>query len=668
MNEQEALDLATFHRSADQAVGDGFGAARTLLEATVGEQGTAEDIRHVKQFMLGSIALDRCILEREMSQAGDWICWSLTSRVVDDQAQELHVGRLYSFPDRAGLMESPFGDLFISWLAHFFYYARIRAAMPEIAKAVFPLAVMVFKMGPVQHRGVADLGAMSMAWANQERADLVAELMPAFEDAASNESLPPAIRIPLILTLTGKTGDASRCGAMHWLNVARGPLFNQLNAMQRLHVLTDAYGRLGTEEMFEDLVVAVDQLQAEALESEGINARRMVDACADYSFAMVGSSLTRGELERALTLLAHWYGVREDRLDTGEVIVFCPMHSDGYIAVSGRQCTLVARNQDAVLRELAYSGNVFLGVANSISGASALPVHTPDRFGVPTAQSAPRFEAALREAYCPNEFTPDLTDNSSQVVLRSQAQPFQAIQLHTWGTTWPVTSSLRRPKPDRPLATVLLWSGGGSMTEAIELEAVQAILEAAGAHVQLEAPEGLARDQFLAEYSSARWDVVWLASHGEFNHWDPKSARVQIDRVQSYTSIDDILDSSPRGAARRLLMLNVCDGARSGEHGLLPRVGLAPAIAGPDQAVISHLWPTENWAAATFGVLLAIELVRTRSFFAAFVAALGQLRAPPREIADRLNAAKVGQEIAARLRHADAGTEINIWGSPAFFQ
>lgn len=664
----ELQELAAFHQRADRAVAEGMGSARALLDATVGEKGAACGLREIKQFLLGSIALDRCIIKREMSQAGDWICWSLTSEIVDGQTQTLNVGRLHSFLAKAGLMESPFGDLFIAWLAHVFYYARIRAAMPEIAVAVFPIALKMFRLKHAQHEQAAKLGAMTMAWANQERAELVTALMPAFEEAAGNENLPPAHRIPLILTLTGSAGEASSRGARHWLFVACGPLIEHMTPMQRLHALTDAYGRLGTEDLFNALVDAVDRFQAEAIESEGINARRMVDACADYSFAMVGSSLNRGEMARALTLLAHWYGVRRDRLEPKELFVFCPMHADGYLAASGHQRSRVARDQDALLLEVTDASNAFLGVANSVAGASGRPVHVPARFGVPTVQAATRYEAAVRQLYCPNEFTPQPLGETSQIVVRSQAQPYQAIQLKAWATTWPIAASLQRPKQDRAPLNVLLWSGGGSLTEEIELEVVRTIFAAVGATVQVETPETAAKDRFLAEYASSHWDVVWLASHGEFDHWDPKSACVQVDRAQSYVDVEDLLHAAPHGAARRLLMLNVCDGARSAENGLLPRIGLAPAIASSDQAVISHLWPAEGWAAATFGVLLAMELARTRSYFSSFSAALDQLRDRPTELANRFDAAGVCPTISDRLRQANADNEINFWGSPAFFQ
>lgn len=176
--------------------------------------------------------------------------------------------------------------------------------------------------------------------------------------------------------------------------------------------------------------------------------------------------------------------------------------------------------------------------------------------------------------------------------------------------------------------------------------------------------------EFAAVYSDPAVDVLWVMSHGEFDHWAPHEATLQVSRNGDRVSLADLWRRSPETEDRRLLFLNACDAGRFEEGGLLPHVGLAPSVAGPAQAVISHLWPVTHYPSATFGAFLATFLSRGQSFFDSFQSALGALHkdAPASGTAlEQLSGFSTPLTQRLRQREEDF-TPLEISGSPVFYE
>ena len=122
-------------------------------------------------------------------------------------------------------------------------------------------------------------------------------------------------------------------------------------------------------------------------------------------------------------------------------------------------------------------------------------------------------------------------------------------------------------------------------------------------------------------YQDDTFDVLWVAGHGEYDHFSPEQAHLPLAGDQRAAIVD--LESPPERAERRLLVLNACDSASFLVHGGLADVGLTAAAAQPAQAVISHLWPVDSMITApVFAALLARQLGDHDGFFAAYPATI----------------------------------------------
>lgn len=180
-------------------------------------------------------------------------------------------------------------------------------------------------------------------------------------------------------------------------------------------------------------------------------------------------------------------------------------------------------------------------------------------------------------------------------------------------------------------------------------------------------PEEVTAANFLTAYQRDDHDVIWVAAHGRHPLLDPDESAILLSSTEQVPLQELAAASVPSTAQRRLLVLNTCDSAAANAQGPYDDFGLARSVAGPDQAVIGHLWPVPGGAAVVFGALLACELADGSGFSEAFGTALGALQARWNDLARRFQDRGVGAEIAEALHDFHDPTLLD-WGSPAFLE
>jgi CHAT domain len=209
----------------------------------------------------------------------------------------------------------------------------------------------------------------------------------------------------------------------------------------------------------------------------------------------------------------------------------------------------------------------------------------------------------------------------SLVALPGLPIPLQAVFAQELGWTPMLNVSFREPAPPRAFRQVVLLGDGATGTSTWELDIVEEQFVTAGATVQRVDPT---RANFEAAYIDADVDVLWLASHGFFDHYQPDRSALHLGPGEEL-ELDELVDLDVPIGGQRLLVLNTCDAGMSATLGGLTGFGLGPAIAGPHQAVVSNLWAVYALTAAAFGAELAASLARGSSIGASFTAALSML-------------------------------------------
>lgn len=532
------------------------------------------------------------------------------------------------------------------WLANFYYYARRLAAMRNIGEELWGVARGWCEMlAEVSlHPDAAYLFAMMLGWAAQENEELAAELTPRIEALVASGVMPPRSRAILLVALGTRSGRLSSVESHVWAAQVLADHRDVLQPHERLQMIIGVLNHDYKAHLFQEALHEIDLISPPFPRHirRNIDVLRRLDAMPDLALALASAPLLRNDIGELVTVLERWYriDVQDGHLGPENTLVFATFHAAGFIALGpGKQIRSAAATHQRLVR-LVTAANHFLSVSTSVTGVDNSILHLPSRFGVPVEESAAEFEAALCEAYCPPDLLSELStlpdEGFAQLQLGAKPHPVQAVQMEKLGRTWPIVASLQPPLQDRPLRRIVLWSGAGSLSEELEVHSVQSIFQRCGLEVEVHSPDVTTPEEFLTVYQNPLNDLVWVVSHGEYDHWAPKNVTIQIGQSQNFIELNHLLDQEPRQAGRRLLVLNVCDGGRFEEIGALPRIGFAPALAGRHQAVISQMWPVKGLAAAAFGTLLAGRLASGEGYFKAFTGVLETIRCPRDVLAKRI--------------------------------
>jgi hypothetical protein len=652
-----------------------------LASELVAEQGCAPPkawlfIRFA-QFIVGAWALDDALGDGDLSACGDWIGWALSETIEPNYEVTIEVNRLNEFWASRTVSSWPrFRPTLVCYLGAFYYYARLRVAMRDVALAFWDVATELLDALMTQprhqiHPQEAFLGSCMLAWAAIEAPGFARELTVKMEAWVEDPAIPVNVRSVYCLSLATGAGQFSDRPQSAWARRTLDEFGAHLDGEQRVQMLASAFNASDDGDV-NAILTAIEEHQSEQCRSLSPLAFAIQAGLrADVILPFIERCLLAGRTDTALLGISRWYQAPtgNDALDSRSVLLLVPFSGSGYVGACHRSVQRVERESQALLERLTRETNAFLGTALTVARADNSALRIPERPGVPDVDGGSDWFSALREAYCPvkplNEQRPE-----SQLMLLTAAHPLQAVQLEAWGVTWPIAASLASPHCDRRPSVVALWSGGGSLTEAMELEMVCFAFKAAGASVETFGPNAGTRDDFLAAYQDPKYDILWVASHGEFDHWSPRRVKLQIAANGASVFLEDLLGRAPRQTGRRLLVLNVCDGARFEETGMVPRLGLAAGLAVPQQATVSHLWPVLGFPSAAFGVYLAHYLAAGASFFDAYVASLAAMRKQSSAIADELHVLyKRNFELLDRLRARDEDyAPLQFSGSAAFFQ
>jgi hypothetical protein len=670
------------HSSTFKALDHSREEAIKLAEAWVSKRKSLPEdeqlVTTFSQFIVSAWALYAAQDNGELSEMGDWIGWSLSDSITNEHTQTLNIDRLIDFHASPSVNTwIGFMPTMVVYLGGFYYYARERSAMKLVAEEFWTLSVKTFHDVMKQHPDLIDspeifLGISMLCWAGKESPDHAREFAPYIENQISNEALPGRIKSLFCLSLATTAGQFSTLQPQVWAERALKEFEGYLVGEQKLQMMASLFRWNDKYLSAEPILAEMELVQAKNRSTLG-EIRFLRDAALRIGAVQpyFVKSMVAADTKNIIEGLQNWYQIHHhgEELSPENTLITLPFGENSYIAVLNEKKYEIIRNNQDLLESAVNLTNSFLGTAKTVAYADNTKLIIPDRPGVPNQQKQETWDSVLLESYCPKNFLFD-KDPSCQLIFATECHPIQATQLLAWGKTWPIAASLSNPRPDRNPLQVALWSGGGSMTEKMEIELVKHIFQKAGARVEVFEPENCSIEDFISVYQDPKYDIFWVMSHGEFDHWSPKDVKLQISHDGLSAALEDIWGKAPSEKFRRLLVLNVCDGGRFEERGLLPKIGLAAGLAGPEQATISHLWPVMGFPSAAFGAYLAHYLVSDCSYFEAYQEAVKALQMSAISIADDLRNHYGNEfELVQKLANRDEDYSImQIFGSAAFYQ
>jgi len=649
------------------------------LRRQVANGGGRDMINEFRRFVISSLAMPYYAQSRELTEMHGWIIRGLTDEYTGAQRHEAHVGRIFDFLAVPAITTYPyFKGLLIGWLGNLYYYLAEQTAMDDFGDFYLEL-VFDFCRVPYRtyHGGLAFLLARAMTWTVQTNRKYALEFTLMNEGLATNPHADKDCRKIASVSLSTRSGRLSKHDGKYWAEYTLKHLRDNLDHRTTLQLMPAVWdGAPGKQARKVLTVVRKNRVEIQGKASVPSQLRLLADGRSELIKPVLTKALNHANVHFAHQLLCIWYGVdKMSSIPCESILWQIPWCEVGSLLIAGKRAKVIERDGSQVIIQVTDAANEFLSTSVSIRGLPSDRLHIPERFGVPVEGAGQQFEEALELTYLPAEAIRFIQENCRsdfrQIVLPSKSHPVQAVQLKVLGTTWPLSASFRSPLTDSRIRKVAIWNFDGMMAGGHELTLVRDIFSSSGASVDVFGSETNTRS-FIEVYSDKSYDIVWLISHGEYEHFSPISSHLEIGDNMS-VDLRELLDCDVNRSERRLLMLNVCDGATHPGEGVLPHIGFAASLATPSQATISHKWPVASIPAAVFGSLLALELSRQDSFFSAYKSAMRHMLSASdsgARIAEMLiSATPRAEEFAERIKNYNQPfTSLVNYGSAAFFE
>jgi hypothetical protein len=630
-------------------------------------------------FMTATVVADATLRASDGGRAFEWWVRSLADEYEEGAGRRLGQIRLVLWRVLPRELREFSAEITAIWIAGFYWHSWTFGEYIDVAGEMFTAAAEIDDA--IAAGLVSDLiGARSIIfraqWALEYRRPDVAHLVERLEHMLENQDVDRDAKADIVMffaltdwPLTAVPQDQRAVAALHEYSDLYTP-------DQRLALMiSTCWGRIG------DLLDQLDALCAVAREASRYRASHQRRPTGELfarsvQYARIGPAVRvlaeGGHSDDALRLVAAWHGLAEDDgVLHGAVIGLTA------VAVNTRWChggeiqPAPQPDEDVNgygnLDEVTSAIGAFLGMMVTNSSNPNFQVACPRRRGIPdldlgaafdaTASAHLRFDALGRVLQ-------NVPNATGLVVIPGAPLPVQSLMLRETGTLLPLGVSLQQPKDCRPIQRAAVI-GGETSTSQWECSTVTELLRSAG--IQVTYVEGATRDQFGELYADADLDLLWITGHGDHNAFRPDQSML-LFKDGEVADMDWLAGLNPPEGERRLLVLNVCSGGQSAMHGSPYGFGIAPALAGRSQTVISHLWPINPAVAAAFGATLASELACHADHLQAFTAAVQALARGRDQLIGLLSALPGdGPRLAEHLSLSSHELDnIVHWGSPTF--
>jgi len=608
----------------------------------------------------------------EMNKAYDWLMNSLANDVSEAITREFYTDRISIFnASRIPWIEGNCPNTLMEWLSSFYYYCRSTGALYEQAYSLIPAAVPFVMNSDLKNSTTADALIFIVDWSNSYNLPIAIDLAQVLELLFSDDGCPLNIKVSIVVLFCTTAGKYTKKATKDWAFIALNDFGDQLVGHQKFQVLKssivteDDWLRL-KDQVFDSLITYKDSLYLGA--RSPLQSLILLDQKIDQIRPYVFCLSTWGRRDDLLELFSAWYSVPQEHAESKDVLFLLPNNAEGMTYLDQEIEVIKNPEWENSIVSLSRVNNEALGLTLVVPGETT-ELTQPELAGRPNYDSSLSFEKALAEHYQYHALNKNVFDQcNSMISMPSYLHPLQAQMLVELGDTLPISVSLQVPERDRKVLHVGLWYAGNDFYSAMEVEAIADVFSESNINCDITCGDGKSIQDFKSFYNDSRYDIVWISGHGEVDRWDPLSPVLNAGG-DCLVPLDDLLGQELEYDGRRLLVLNICDGAVAAVNGGIHKIGYSPMLSSRKQATISHLWPVEPRVASVFGLFLAKKLaVPEVEYFEAFKESVAEMRGPWEDIKEKVSSIHSGN-LSERVSNFDADTSsIFHWGSQCFLQ
>lgn len=626
------------------------------------------------QFESSLSPLKLAINAGEFHTAHNWILNGFSDSVSNEVVRRFYTDRAREFLDsRIPWIVKNCENSLSDWFISFFYYCRVRSALYDTAETlVGPAAALIDRFSP-HHSQATELMRSLLDWSSAQNHRIAPNCAAWLEDRFQDPDISIQQKTQIAVSFSTVAGRFTTRSSKEWAEWALTNARSELIQHEPLQLL------LTTIETETDWLRVRDEIQTEMdrliqdllLEVRSPTSVEVLrEQRCDLLNPLVFKLHKFGLRDDLLRMFFTWYGTPTNCRRQADIFFILPNHKEGmaYLGTDKKSILLEETSWDKQIVDINRRTNKALGIVLTVQGEN-LPDEVPNRKGVPDYNEGQDFERALVDFYQFEKVSAaSINVEQAMVSFPAYPHPIQGLMRSVIGQALPISASLECPEVDRSINSVGIWCAGNDLYSEMEARALSKFLTNSGIEVSINTGTELSNDDFARFYQDRNLDLVWVAGHGVYDHWDPMSPAI-LSGNSSPISIDEILSCEVAGSGRRLLVLNICDGGVAATTGGIHRIGLAAMVASRNQAVVSHHWPVEPRIAAAFGLLFARSLLNQQSsFFQSFQGALDEMRRPWCEIVEEISGFVEG-DLVERFANVNFDTSnIFHWASPCFFE
>lgn len=606
------------------------------------------------------------------TQVHDWLVWSISDKIDYGVEVTFLLERVdIFFSSRIPFITHNITSIYIDWLTTLFYYSRHQGGLKELASLILNQEIHRLSYLP-KNNGIdyeeshaLNLICQSLAWSinNQESkgyqlAPLIKDWIPKLDP--SNQKL---ANLQLACGGSQFTDNKPEFYAKEVIdNLSQYCMGHELLQALAIYYTTNLHELESNFDLmdkgFTEYLNSISNLNENSKKYEKGRIFGIIRG-------LVMTCLKEGKAKLAFLILSKFY----ERTSFYNKHLFIALNIDKQvcsyildnIVVSGKESSLDE------YRQLIYASNKFLGTKISLHDDPQFVLEEPKYLGLPEKDLGIDFEKMLSNYYS-NELLKDsaITDFENLVILPGHQHPIQPLMIKELGQSAPINCSFEKPKPSKKIETVLLWCYG-TLSSDRELELIAEILKKSNVVVDAVNILEESKESFLEKYNDPKYDIIWIATHGNYDHMTPHKSTLSIlPNVEII--IEELVISKAELSNQRLLFLNVCDGATSATHDSLYEHGFGASLANSSQCVISHLWPVETEPALFFGALYAFNL-RENDFWNSYTNTIKQLCNEGKSAISILSGDLTERELKQMKEKLVEEIEKNIyyWGSSVFY-
>ena len=636
----------------------------------------AETILNFLQIDISISVMGTALVQKRLQTIYDWAIYSISDTYPFELEIHFEIPRLRDLFIRSHpTLYARLGrEIGLEWIKIFYYYVFKVGGLKELARLIAPfvgnLLIRLLPQSDAIEPAVrfAEWGARD---SYVDRRQLVLKLQQVLLSSKPGSDTHFFLGLAFALLIGTDCGMDTRTLARSLLQTYahRLPPNSELQLLQAA-LIPDSEE---IKQNLERIVETVRRYRQHTLSAA------LDDVLIEYEFqrsftlvnAIVLTLLTIGESNAAALVIGAWKGVYGDSTRQDVLFVLPDAASGVLYSLQGDIYKTDAVNGRDTYSPLIDAINHFHGINIVMDDDDSLTPHTPIRPGIPDdpIQSSANYSAAMREQFHLPEAKEFLANakqgptNAMQLVPGLPI-PLQPVMIKEIGFSWPIASTMSSPHSDRLFRRALIWTG----STFLGAQQAEWIAEVLRPQIDVTIASG-DENKFSGAFSSPEYDVVWVTTHGEYDHMDPHRSTLVINDGIEMT-FDDLRKIAIHAQDRRLLVLDACDSGAEPIYGGISSLGFGPLLASASQAIICYRWPVEQFASAVFNVLLAVGL-RTRSFYGAYEFAVITILQGKQTTIQQLTGF-LGQDHNLVKRVRENGSirwnTLAFWGSAAFLE